>query len=261
MITASQTDTYAKPHWSYPAKAGGTMHSTARFDPPALSGCAEPPRLLVVTEAIFIGEALAAALERRFRVETVTCSQAASSFAVPIATRADALLIDAAHLQGVPTARRLREMAPALPIIAYGVRETDDEVVFWAEAGVTGYIPNTVELVRLVDQISDILAGEQICSTRIAAALFRRIGAGTAPTNVGSASSMVCALTRRERQVAELVAGGLSDKQIARELKISLATAKTHVHNLLGKLAVKRRGDVIGVLQGNIRFPIDRHAA
>jgi DNA-binding NarL/FixJ family response regulator len=52
------------------------------------------------------------------------------------------------------------------------------------------------------------------------------------------------ALTRRERQAAELIRSGLSDKEIARQLNISLATTKSHVHNLLGKLHVHRRSQV-----------------
>ena len=56
------------------------------------------------------------------------------------------------------------------------------------------------------------------------------------------------ALTRREREAAELIATGLSDKEIARRLNISLATAKLHVHNLLGKLNVQRRGQVVARL-------------
>ena len=51
-------------------------------------------------------------------------------------------------------------------------------------------------------------------------------------------------MTKRERQAAELIRSGLSDKEIARQLNISLATTKSHVHNLLGKLNVQRRSQV-----------------
>jgi DNA-binding CsgD family transcriptional regulator len=52
------------------------------------------------------------------------------------------------------------------------------------------------------------------------------------------------ALTARERQTAELIKIGLSDKEIARRLSIGVGTTKSHVHNLLGKLNVQRRGQV-----------------
>jgi ATP/maltotriose-dependent transcriptional regulator MalT len=49
-------------------------------------------------------------------------------------------------------------------------------------------------------------------------------------------------LTARERHVLRLIGAGLGNKEIARQLDISLATAKSHVHNLLGKLHVRNRG-------------------
>ena len=67
--------------------------------------------------------------------------------------------------------------------------------------------------------------------------------------------SQAPALTRREREAAELIATGLSDKEIARRLNISLATAKLHVHNLLGKLNVQRRGQVVVRLHERVRHP------
>ena len=54
----------------------------------------------------------------------------------------------------------------------------------------------------------------------------------------------ISALTRRERQTAELIKNGLSDKEIARRSNISLATTKSHVHNLLGKLNARRRTEL-----------------
>ena len=51
-------------------------------------------------------------------------------------------------------------------------------------------------------------------------------------------------MTKRERQAAELITTGLSDKEIARQLNISLATTKSHVHNLLSKLNLQRRSQV-----------------
>ena len=51
-------------------------------------------------------------------------------------------------------------------------------------------------------------------------------------------------MTSREQEIAELIAQGLSDKLIARHLHIALATVKCHVHNILDKLKLQRRGNV-----------------
>jgi two-component system, NarL family, nitrate/nitrite response regulator NarL len=141
-----------------------------------------------------------------------------------------------------------RVRSSVIGIIVSAVKETEDDIVAWAEAGVIGYIPIDIALADLVRLIVDIHSGEQICSGRVANGLLRRI-ALTARRNVGRNTALpVPALTRRERQVAELIRSGLSDKEIARQLNISVATTKSHVHNLFGKLSLQRRGQVADCL-------------
>ena len=214
-------------------------------------------RLLVVSEASFVGEALAKALERDSSVATVVCISAAETLSLRPPVQADAVLVDAADRDGTDTVRRLREAAPHLPIIACAIRDTDEDVIRWAEAGVTGYLPRNIKLAEIVPLVTDILGGEQICSSRVAAALFRRVaGAASAPRGAQS-DFPARGLTRREREIAGLIASGLSDKQVANELNISVATAKTHVHNLLGKLNVSQRGGVAGALLRHGRGPLE----
>src|SRR3989442_8173668 len=90
------------------------------------------------------------------------------------------------------------------------------------------------------------MRGEQVCSTRISAGLLRRIAAGPRAAGASAATADATALTAREDQVVRLVAAGLSNKEIARRLDIGLATVKSHVHNVLGKLTLERRSQVAG---------------
>ena len=166
--------------------------------------------------------------------------------------QADVVLADAALRDGAAAARRTRQIKPDIRLIAYAVRETKDDVIAWAEAGVIGYVPNTAASADLVRLIMDVLGGEQPCSGRVAAELLRRIAVTESLGAGRNGSSPALALTRREREVAELIATGLSDKEIARRLNISLATAKLHVHNLLGKLNARRRSEVADHLVGRL---------
>ena len=68
--------------------------------------------------------------------------------------------------------------------------------------------------------------------------------AGDAPGAAGPAAGTGPALTRRERQVAELVARGLSDKEIAAELVIARRTAESHVAHILQKLGFSARSQI-----------------
>jgi two-component system, NarL family, nitrate/nitrite response regulator NarL len=88
------------------------------------------------------------------------------------------------------------------------------------------------------------MRGEQACSGNIAAGLLRWIS--QSPRRVEPQAVIVepTSLTVREEQVVQLIGAGLSNKEIARQLKIGLGTTKSHVHNVLGKLELKRRSQV-----------------
>jgi DNA-binding NarL/FixJ family response regulator len=215
----------------------------------------EALRIVIVSEVRFLRESLAEFLERDPSVSVVRqCADLAEVAALSPSLQADVVLVDAALREGAAAARRTRQVKPDVRIIVYGVRETKEDVIAWAEAGVIGYVANTAAPSDLVRLIVGIHGGEQLCSGRVAAELLHRI-AITESLGIGrNAPSPALALTRREREAAELIATGLSDKEIARRLNISLATAKLHVHNLLGKLNVQRRGQVVVRLSEHAQY-------
>ena len=77
--------------------------------------------------------------------------------------------------EGAAAVRLALDASPGMRIVVSSVRETEDDVVGWAEAGVIGYIPRTTPLGDFVRLIMDIHSGEQVCSGRVAAGLLRRI--------------------------------------------------------------------------------------
>jgi DNA-binding NarL/FixJ family response regulator len=91
----------------------------------------------------------------------------------------------------------------------------------------------------MVRAVERALAGEVGCSPRMAALLCARVSA-----LAGNSAMTETSLTRREHQIAELVADGLSNKEIASELRIGPATVKNHIHTILEKLCVPRRGAI-----------------
>jgi DNA-binding NarL/FixJ family response regulator len=80
----------------------------------------------------------------------------------------------------------------------------------------------------------------------MAASLFRRLAVRVRPTRQPGPEAT---LTSRELNIIDLIDGGLSNKEIARQLKISTATVKNHVHNILDKLKVRRRGAAAALLR------------
>jgi DNA-binding NarL/FixJ family response regulator len=82
----------------------------------------------------------------------------------------------------------------------------------------------------------------------IAALLFRRVAAIGSERNHGPDNG---ALTRREHEIVSLMTQGLSNKEIARQLRIQNATVKNHIHSILAKLHVRRRGEVAARIYGS----------
>lgn len=211
----------------------------------APDGDLRTPRVLVVWGVCFARESIVQLLESEPTVAVIGhFASLPEALASGSASRADIVLLDARLSDGVAAVRRAHEAAPGIRIVVCAVAETEHDIIAWAEAGVIGYIPRTATRADFVRRILDIHSGEQSCSGRVATSLLRQIARAAQRRPDRDASPSVSSLTRRERQTADLIRSGYSDKEIARELNISLATTKSHVHNLLGKLNIRRRSQV-----------------
>jgi DNA-binding NarL/FixJ family response regulator len=215
--------------------------------------------LLILSDIRFLREGLAAALacDGAFVIVGVAGNLDEALPAVT-ARPPPLILVDAGLPDGLATVTRLRQLVPLAQIVAFALSETEAEVIAWAEAGVCGYLPRSAALSELADFLDKIMRREQICSTRIAAGLLRWIAKGPRIAGPKVTFSEATALTTREDQVARLVVAGLSNKEIARRLDIGLATVKSHVHNILGKLALERRGQLVRWARGGEQLPFQQ---
>lgn len=204
---------------------------------------AGPFTVAIASEIRFLRESLVEILGRATTIAVLGCAaDPEETIRIAHDTRPDMVLIDASMRDGQSTVRRLRETVAGIAVVAFSVSESVGSVLNWAEAGVIGYIPNTAAVADLHAIVMAIRAGKQICSPLVAAGLLRRIAAVTsAPVSPAAASET---LTSRELEVVRLISSGLSNKEIARQLRIGLATTKSHVHNALGKLNMQRRGQI-----------------
>jgi DNA-binding NarL/FixJ family response regulator len=196
--------------------------------------------VLVVSAVRFLRESLAEILGQVPGLRICGQASGVEEALAGLAARPDVVLLDVGIPGGVAAAARLRDAAQGARIIALGVGETAENVLAWAEAGVAGYVPDTASVAELVSLIRQISEGEQPCPSGIVARLLLRIGAAGRL----AAAAEAPLLTGREMEIYRLIGAGLSNKDIARRLSISLGTTKTHVHNLLAKLSLHRRGEV-----------------
>jgi two-component system, NarL family, nitrate/nitrite response regulator NarL len=198
--------------------------------------------VLFISDVRLYREGIAELLDRDGRVDVVSVETRAALEAKLDGVRV--VLLDCTAAGAVSTARRL-STAGAPPVVALGV-PADDEVLSLAEAGVIGFVERDAQVDGLVESIAAAERGEAWCSPRIATLLLRRLtglhGGRSQPREQAN-------LTARERQILRLIDTGLSNKEIAQQLRIEVATVKNHVHNILEKLHVRRRGEAAAQLR------------
>jgi DNA-binding NarL/FixJ family response regulator len=231
-------------------KSGDSANMEAYAAPGVLAANGKASlRLLILSDIRFLREGLAEILTRGQAFQITSAENIAEALVATRATPPDLILIDAALPDGLAAAGRLRELAPEIHLVALAVAESGAEVIAWAEAGVSGYLPRSAALSDLVGYLKAIMRGEQACSARVAAGLLRWIAKDPHTRTQQPHASAPPLLTAREEEIAYLIGGGSSNKEIARRLAIGLATTKSHVHNLLGKLGLARRTQVARLLR------------
>lgn len=201
------------------------------------------PRVMVISPVLLYREGLTASLAADGRIEVVAATGPASAHAQALACNPDAILFDATGDDALGMARRLKRSVPRIVLIGFGISDTAGVAVACAEAGLAGFIDEEGSIDALVATTLGALRGEFRCSARVTAILCERL-AELANVDPASERPGASSLTPRERQIASLVSEGLSNKEIAIDLRIGPATVKNHVHNILDKLGAKRRGAI-----------------
>jgi DNA-binding NarL/FixJ family response regulator len=220
------------------AKVGGYANGT-------LAHGAEPiiqiPRVFIVSNVRLVQEALVLYLSQEKRVEVVGAGEPSPSVAAAfLHARVDIALLDMSVFSAIDTARRFVALASPAKVVAFSVAEADSDVLACAESGMAGFVTRNSTIEDLVTATENAMRGELRCSPHIAGRLFDRLaqlGARLAP------DAEPPLLTKREREIGGLIVQGLSNKAIAEELRIGTATVKNHVHSILDKLHVRRRGE------------------
>ena len=151
----------------------------------------------------------------------------------------DVVLMDLSMpgMSGIEATQRLAAAAPLVRVLALTVVADDRHVLDALLAGACGYLLKESSIDQIIEGIKAAARGESVISPRIASRLVRRLRApDEAEHGLGGAD-----LTPREHQVLELLARGMDNTEIARELNLSQHTVKNHVSSILVKLQVENR--------------------
>ena len=194
----------------------------------------EPIAVLIADDHPFVRHGLRTFLETLDDVEVVG-EAGNGAEAVEQAARLvpDVVLMDLVmpELDGVEATRRIRAESPTTKVIVLTSFDADEQVFPAIKAGAAGYLLKDVRPTELAEAVRKASRGEALLAPSVAAKLMQEV-AGDRPA---------AGLTERELEVLRLIARGLSNKMIARELVVSEKTVKTHVSNILAKLHLSDR--------------------
>jgi two-component system, NarL family, nitrate/nitrite response regulator NarL len=158
---------------------------------------------------------------------------------------ADVALLDMAMSGALSVAKDVARGGGPSKIVALGMPDDEMQVFSCARIGIAGYVTRDGSFDDVVAAIKAAARGEVHCSPKIAGSLFKRIGMMSMDRPRRSGNG---ALTAREAQILKLVQEGMSNKMISRTAGIELTTVKNHVHSILVKLGIQRRGQAISLL-------------
>jgi two-component system nitrate/nitrite response regulator NarL len=144
-------------------------------------------------------------------------------------------------MNGVEATRRIREELPAVRVVILTVSEADDHLFDAIKYGAHGYLLKDLRPEQLYELVRAVMRDETALSPAIAGRLLREFREHGATPRVAVAEAPGPTLTHREIQIMQLVAEGLSNKEIGVRLSITEGTVKNHVHNALEKLQLENR--------------------
>jgi DNA-binding NarL/FixJ family response regulator len=166
--------------------------------------------------------------------------------------RPDVALVDLRMpgLDGAQVTDRIVAAGIGVRVLILTTYADDDAVMPALRAGAAGYLTKDVTSEALLDAVRDVAAGRTVLDSAVQQRLIQLVvnepaAAVRAPASAMDAPGETTGLTPREADVVRLVAQGLNNRQVAKEMFVSEATVKTHLNHILAKLAMQDRAALI----------------
>ncbi|MFZ1977473.1 MAG: response regulator transcription factor [Bacteroidota bacterium] len=134
----------------------------------------------------------------------------------------------------------VRREIPEAKVIGMGFAPSQSDIVEFVEAGASGFILKNATVKEFLGTIRSVAQGIKVLPPLLAGSLFSHVIELALKKRKGKLNNAV-RMTKREREIIVLIADGLSNKEIAQQLNIATHTVKSHVHNIMEKLALHTR--------------------
>jgi two-component system nitrate/nitrite response regulator NarL len=158
-------------------------------------------------------------------------------------SRPDVVLLDLGlkNQSSLQLLKTIKDESLPTKVVAMDLIPTEADILEFVKAGVSGFIIKDATTSDFLQTIRSIAKGGKILPPVMTGTLFSQIVESALEGKKTSVILESVRLTRREREIVESIAEGLSNKEIAQRLHLSTYTVKSHVHNILEKLALHTR--------------------
>ena len=193
-------------------------------------------------------------LEQQEDLEVVAeASDGQEAVQLALKERPDVVVMDFAmpKLNGIEATRQIKAVAPNIAVLVLTAYDSEQYIFAFLAAGAAGYLLKDVSVDQLVRAIRSVHAGESILHPAITRKVINRFAR---PEESHRAPTGPETITERELEVLKLAARGLSNRDIALQLGISVRTVQTHLSNVFNKMGVGSRTEAVmlGLRQGII---------
>ncbi len=220
---------------------------------PTPDHAAAPVRVALIEDNRLVRQGLTALLESLDDITVVAGRSSGDSWPADMPSP-HVVLIDMGLRQGNSVRIAVRAMAdhPGARVVVMDLLPAAEDLVDFVHAGVSGFIRKDATLEELANTIRAVARGEKALPRSMATTLFSQIARDAIARGRGEAHADV-RMTPREREVVNLIAEGLSNKEIASRLHIATHTVKSHVRNVMDKLALHTRLQIAAYVHSESR--------
>jgi len=136
--------------------------------------------------------------------------------------------------------KKIKKQYPGVKLVVMDLMPGQTDVMEFVQAGVSGFIVSNATLDDFINTIEAVARGEKVLPDPLTSSLFSQI-IDTAVKTGKPLLKKAATMTRREKEIIALISQGMSNKEIAGSLNLATHTVKSHVHNILEKLALHSR--------------------
>ena len=202
-------------------------------------------RLAIVEDNRLLREGLATMLREQSDIVVVGAFSSCDALLRKEEARFDILLLDLVlRLQNsLRLVETIKQKHAGVRIIVMDLAPAQSTLVDYLQAGVSGFVLKDATFVEFLHTIREVSRGGRVLPQLLTSSLLSQIADAATHKGKGNPFRSV-RMTNREREVIELIAEGLSNKQIADRLHLAVETIKSHVHNILEKLQLHTRLEI-----------------